>query len=130
MKDDDGQFDWLAPPAPELLRRPETKKAAMKARDSGIKRAIDHANDVTPTWGDIAYDFLCEWILQHDRPFQTCEARWAARGVVPEPPDRRAWGHVATRAVKAGLIVSTGTAPDLDPKSHRSPCNVWRPGRR
>ena len=128
--DDNRQTDWLSHPDPAILRRPETKLAGERARDAGIKRAADHADDVTPKWGDTAYAFLCDWLLRRDEPFQTCEARWAADGIVPDPPDARAWGHVARRAFKAGLIVAIGTAPDLDPKSHRSPCNVWRKSRR
>lgn len=124
MGTDPHQTDWVGSAD---LHAPSTRSRAIELRDDGIRRAVEHADALEPSWSERAYTFFCGWLLGRNEPFQTCEARWASEGIVPPPPDARAWGHVARRAALAGKIVAIGTAPDLDPKSHRSPCNVWRP---
>lgn len=95
-------------------------------RDAGIARALEHADDVEPLWSEQAYLFLLEWIRDRREPFQSSEVRQAAAGIVPEPPNARAWGGVISRARRRGLIIHAGMRPHLDPSSHCTPANVWR----
>lgn len=93
-------------------------------RDEGINRAAEHAERVEPDWKDIAYDAFCRIARQHQE-FTTEQARHLSR-VVPDPPDKRAWGQVARRAVRAGIIEKAGYAVADDPKVHRNVVTLWR----
>ena len=113
------QLNLFAPPP---LRSAATRRAARIARDRGIKRAEDSSG---AEWQERAYAFLLGWLAERSTPFQACEVRHAAKGIVRRPPEPRSWGPVMLRAYKAGLVLKAGNEPDLDPKSHRSPANLW-----
>lgn len=107
------------------LQRPLDFTAARAARDDGIRRAVQHADAVTPRWADLAYDFLQRHLLTV--PTLTSEqARQAAQGIVPEPPSLRAWGGPFSRAARAGLIERAGYDTARDPKVHCNVVTVWR----
>ena len=101
---------------------------AKAARDNGIQQAIDHADEVNPSWSEQAYyalkcflddgqgEFLCEEFRQW------CEIN----ELIPSPPHNRAYGAVMVRAVKEGLIISMGYAPVTNSKAHRTPATVWK----
>lgn len=93
----------------------------------GAQLAADHADRVTGgNWTADAWDFFIGWAkAQQGKTFQGEEARQAANGLLPEPPEPRAWGAIVMRAAKAGLIVRVGYAPVKDPRSHHSPKSVW-----
>jgi hypothetical protein len=97
---------------------------AKRLRDDGISRAARHAGE---QWQARAFDLFKQYALTHD-VFMTEDVRaWAhARRLIVEPPDRRAWGAVAVRAKKLGVIAFDHIAQQRDPKSHRSPGHVWR----
>lgn len=93
-------------------------------RDLGIKKAEDHANKTHDNWVDKAYEFLMQYV-RHDKEFLTEQVREASRGIVPEPPSKRAWGAVIIRAVKRGIIKRKGYALVSNPKAHRTPATLW-----
>lgn len=116
------QFD-IFDSVPEGLRRQESRRL----RDTGIQRAYDHAEDDEPAWGERAYRLLLEFIASTaDDTFMTEDVRLWARPRLVAPPDNRAWGHVALRAAKSGLIIKHGYAAQKDPKHHMAPGTVWR----
>ena len=100
-------------------------EAARKARDAGIRRAVDHAEDVTPKWADRAYDFLQGYLRTNER-LTSEDVREAAKGLVPEPPSLRAWGGVFQRAARAGLIERAGYGTARDPRVHMNVVTVWQ----
>lgn len=78
---------------------------ARGARDDGVRRAADHAEESVSGWGDLALLFLRRYATSHEyfSPEDVTEAAdsW---GLV-KPPDRRAWGGVYLRAQNRGLIL-------------------------
>lgn len=102
-------------------------EAARRKRDEGIQRAIDHAEVVTPRWGDTAWSFLVDY-ARANVSFTAEDARQAAErsGAVPPPPDKRAWGGVFQRASRAGLIQRIGFVTARDPKVHCNNIALWR----
>lgn len=93
-------------------------------RDAGIQQAIDHANEVTEKWSEIAYKFLLEYV-KTTRQFMTEDLREASSGKVPEPPSLRAWGGIVTRARKAGIIIPAGYKSVKNVRAHCTPAQVW-----
>lgn len=98
---------------------------ACRLRDEGIDTAAAHADAVQPEWTEQAFAFL-RLYLELNATFTTEDVRMAARGVVPEPPDRRAWGSVTRRAVKEKLIERSGFTEAKDPRVHCNIVAVWR----
>lgn len=93
----------------------------------GAQAAADHADRVTAgDWSGQAWDFFVRWATSRKgASFQGEDVRIAAKGVVPEPPEPRAWGAILVKAAKARLISRVGYAPVKDPKSHGNPKSVW-----
>jgi hypothetical protein len=97
---------------------------AIKLRDEGIKEAIDHAMAVEPSWGDIAYSFLMNlkptgiWMME--------DIRKAAEGIVPDPPDSRAWGAVVRKAARDGIIEKVGVQSKSSTVCHRGFASLWQ----
>jgi hypothetical protein len=93
-------------------------------RDAGIEQAVQHANEVTPQWSDMAFDFL-RWYAGVKNEFMVEDVRRAAEGIVPEPPSTRAWGGVVVRVARAGWIRRKGFAQVTNPKAHCATATVW-----
>lgn len=93
-------------------------------RDKGIKQAIDHADAVHDQWSERAYRFLKQFIETHDQ-FTSEDVRLGSAGVVPDPPDDRAWGGVIGRGKRSGLIKKNGFGYAKDPKAHCRPAQIW-----
>ena len=54
-----------------------------------IVRAVTHADRNVPSWTDIAYEFLKDYIKSH-HTFMAEDIRLASGGSVPPPPSDRA----------------------------------------
>lgn len=111
---------------PQYSPAKDPRNAARAQRDAGIQAAVNHADAVDPGWPERAYRHFVAYARAHGQ-FLTEAARNAAEcaGLAP-PPDKRAWGGVASRAARAGVVVRTGYAPASDPKVHCSIATVWR----
>ena len=106
---------------PDLFR-------ARLERDSGIKRSVDHADAVFPSWSSIALDYVRQYCLIHSRPFIADElSQWAYRQGLPEPPNRMAWGSVMVQARKAGIVTKLGYRNSIfsNVKNHMKPVVEW-----
>lgn len=100
-------------------------------RDAGIKRAVDHAEQVTPKWADRAFDVLIDFMtigrIATGGKFTAEDVRdHAGRLNLPPPPHLRAWGGVFLRAARRGLIVKAGTTEAKAAHVHRAIISVWR----
>lgn len=93
-------------------------------RDKGIKQSFENAEDKNDKWGKYAYSFLLEYIKSNKR-FMAEDVRVASKGVVPEPPSKRAWGAIFVSAKKNKLIKSIGFGNVKNPKAHRTPATLW-----
>lgn len=94
---------------------------------AGMLAAITNANRAFANWSERAAECFTHFVhVKGDEPFMTEDVRvWAEDGGLPPPPDRRAWGAVASAVKKAGLIKSNGYAPQKSPNSHGAPKTVW-----
>jgi hypothetical protein len=94
-------------------------------RDQGIKKATDNANHHTNGWSQKAYDFLLAYIAVSSEEFMTEDVRIASKGIVPEPPSKRAWGGVIVRAAREGKVVQLGFKKVTNATAHCTPASVW-----
>lgn len=100
-------------------------QAAARRRDSGIARAVEHADADTPGWSDIAFDFLEACARVRVAPFLAEDIIEMAKAAHMEPPpDGRAWGGVFQRACRRGVIAKAGYAPAKT--SNCSPKVLWQ----
>lgn len=100
---------------------------ARQLRDEGIERAAQHADRVHGSWADQAYAAFVLYAAANMQ-FTTEDVRLHVEsgGILPKPPDRRAWGSIATRAMRAGVVVRLGYVPGKDPSNHMGPRSLWR----
>lgn len=94
-------------------------------RDIGMQRAIDHANAVHANWAEDAYAFLIVFVASHQSEFLAEDVIGSSVGIVPNPPDTRAWGSVIVRAKKEGIIRSNGFRAVKNKQAHNRPSTVW-----
>lgn len=102
---------------------PRETFAADAAARSGMARALEHAEDVCPAWGDVAFAWLERYARRHER-FQSEDVSDASieYGLV-QPPTLKAWGSIYVRAAKAGIIRKVGYVPSR--YRHSSPTPEW-----
>lgn len=95
---------------------------------AGMQRGLDHANAVDENWGNKALQFTRLYLnnLKPDDKFMCEDVRVASAGVVPEPPDKRVWGPIMSRAAKCGLIHSAGKGHLKNPKANRGNAEIWQ----
>lgn len=95
-------------------------------RDAAMRRAVDHADETSPRWADVAFEHLRLFAMQHytltcEQVRQHAEAKGFAK-----PPTRRAWGSIVSRAVRAGVITQGVYEKATDPLVHCRPIMRWR----
>lgn len=97
------------------------------ARDRGIKRALDHAEQEEPGWSDQAYTLFIQWIKSHGSGFKfMCEdARLSLSFQLTLPPTSRVWGSIVLKAARMGLIFRRGYKSVSNAKAHGTPASVW-----
>lgn len=98
-------------------------------RDAGMQMAVDHADAVNEGWSIKAYNLFVAWIKNkgRGRQFKTEDFRVYLKlgELLPNPPSERAYGSIALKAAKAGLIKKVGYATVVNPKAHGTPCTLW-----
>lgn len=103
--------------------------AARSSRDEGINKAKDSAERNEPGWNERAYEMFKEWLSgwPSGYKFTIEQFRQVAqiRGL-SDPPHARAFGSIAVRAKKEGLIKSNGTVKVKNPKSHMANAALWQ----
>lgn len=96
-------------------------------RDRGITAAMDHAEAVERGWKQMAYDFLVNVFIKHHKGQFMCEDfRAACKGVVPDPPNLRAFGGIIVSARRAGLIRQVGTRQVKNANANCANAAVWQ----
>ena len=91
-------------------------------RDTGMRLALESANEKHDTWGDRCYQLLTRFITIRNQ--FTCEEfrEWAQ---IETPPSLRAYGSVIMRAAKEGLIEKVGYIQVKNPKAHCANASLW-----
>jgi hypothetical protein len=102
----------------DLFSASEKGHAAAKAAAARADREIDE-------WTDKAVALFATFAKITPSPFLTEEARQFAesRGL-SSPPDGRAWGHVAKKCQRAGVVTSAGFGAAKS--SNGSPKVLWK----
>lgn len=95
--------------------------------ERGMQAAVENANRSSRDWSLRAAALFTIFVKkQGAEPFMTEDVRdWAESVGLPSPPDRRAWGAVATAARREGLVRSLGYAPQKSRNAHRAPKTLW-----
>ncbi len=93
----------------------------------GMNNAAAHAERETEGWNRMTYEAFVRYVMEIKHPFMTEDVRCYAEALgMPKPPDKRAWGSVAMKAKRAGLIVSMGYAPQQSVNAHKAPKTLWK----
>lgn len=109
-----GQYDLFGD------ARPARRPIGLELGHAAAERAADHAGEA---WKEKAYAAFQAHARGHAR-FTTEDVRQASP-TVGDPPDKRAWGQVAMRARKAGIVRSAGWVSAKDPKVHGNAVTLW-----
>ncbi len=89
--------------------------------------AADHAERETPEWKERAAEIFMEFALTNGGEFQTEQVReYAAKKGFPNPPDSRAWGHIATSLRRAGRIAFITNRSTQSRTCNSHPRAVWK----
>lgn len=89
---------------------------ARRIRDQAIKTAVDHADDVLPTWSEQAFGWVCEYLKTHKGPFVCDELRiWAEKRGCPAPISNYAWGSVMAKSCRECVITKYGIRNHIFP---------------
>lgn len=100
-----------------------TLAAAGKRGALAAQSAADAADRRCPQWSEDAYQaFRAYAIIHRGQEFTTEDVRLAAKNV-PPAPDGRAWGAIAIRAKREGLVKSNGYRCVVS--SNNSPKVLW-----
>lgn len=94
------------------------------AGSTGALLAASHADRKSQGWSEDALSFFELYANQKPDGFLTEDVRvWAEKMGFPPPPDERAWGHIAKKAAKKGMVVPIGYAKARS--SNNSPKVLW-----
>lgn len=103
-------------------------QAGTDLRDAGMKKAIEHADQVNEGWSDKAFNLLKSYVNEFGPGWKFLgeQVRYYAEAKkLEEPPSLRAWGSVMVRAAKSGLIKKVGYGQVTNPKAHRANSSQW-----
>lgn len=95
----------------------------------GMERAAERAERASPGWVESALAKLLEQVqaIPHGQEFTIEGVRLVIEPMLPEPTDKRAWGHVTQAALRKLYILKTGNvAPAAS--SNGSPKPLYRRG--
>lgn len=109
----------LNPPEP-----PKKIQTGLELGHEAAEKAADHAERQEPGWKDMAFEAFCA----HGRvaiEFTTEDVRLAFPDL-PPAPDQRAWGAVALRAKKDGMVQHVRYVKMKERHNHAAPKSLWR----
>lgn len=82
------------------------------------------ASNAGDEWKEAAFDAFRRYARTHNE-FTTEQVRLATTNIV-SPPDPRAWGYVALRAKREGVVVSSGWVRANSRTVHGMVVTLWR----
>jgi hypothetical protein len=90
----------------------------------GMKKALNHAEDINDGWSERALNFL-EWYCKSHHRFSGEMVRIEAKGNIPNPPSLRAWGSVLLSGCRRGWITQVGFVHVKNVKAHCANAALW-----
>jgi hypothetical protein len=97
---------------------------AFRRGHEAAEAAADRADRDSDGWTEQAEVLFARFAKEAAKPFLTEEARRFAESCgLPKPPDGRAWGHVAKKCQRTGVIVPAGFRAAKS--SNGSPKILW-----
>lgn len=100
---------------------------ARQGATTGATLAAAKADRTSPGWSVEAREVFLLYARMHRDGFMTEDVRqWAQKLGMSEPPDNRAWGYVALRLSKDGVIESVGYGRQRSSTCHGSPKTIWK----
>lgn len=101
-------------------------KAAEVLKEDGMNRAVLGAESLIPGWGDMAFEMLKTFLMEHAGQFMMEDVRaYSYKKGLPRPERDQAWGAIVRRAFKSGLIAKIGQGIAKDPTRHRGYTALW-----
>jgi hypothetical protein len=96
-------------------------------KKAGMQKAIDTAERRSPGWSDRAYDYLVEFVKTRKagERFMIEDVRRDFGTLVNEAGHPRAWGSIACRAIKNGIIKNVGYAKVKNGRAHQANASVY-----
>ena len=94
-------------------------------RDRGMRKSLQHAEEVEDGWNVKALDFLYIYAKRNPGRFSGEMVRIEAKGIVLEPPSLRAWGGILASGARRGWIHQTGYVKVTNPRAHRANAALW-----
>jgi hypothetical protein len=92
----------------------------------GMEAAVAHADRFEDDWSERAFCAFARYAALH-REFLTEDVRvYAIDAGLSPPPDPRAWGAIARRAVRERIVKKAGYRLSEVPPAHASPMTLWR----
>ena len=102
---------------------------SLNLRNSGINRAVEHADVTHDDWSVQAYSLFETYVryISFHETFQIEDFReWTKGRGLPEPPSKRAFGFIPLKAARAGLIEKCGHSKVNNPTAHQAFASVWK----
>lgn len=104
----------------------EINFTGQQLKEIGMQRASDKAEKENPGWNEAAYEMLKQFLEIRFHPFLMEDFRaYAEPSGLPSPPTGRAYGSVAVKAAKNGLMRRIGYTQVTNPIAHRANASVW-----
>lgn len=96
-------------------------------RDAGIQLATDHAESKIPDWKNITWELFKEFLQTIDEPFmmESFRSHLALIDGYEFPPSGRAYGWIALKAARSGLIKKIGHRNVLNARAHACFAALW-----
>ena len=93
--------------------------------EEGIRKSVEHAEDVVPEWRERAFDWVQKYAQWHrSLTIEDVKALAYERGL-ERPPAEGAWGAITIRARKAGIIRFDTYRESANASQHMKPVRVW-----
>lgn len=99
---------------------------ARKARDKGIAKASQSAEEVSPGWNVRLYELFKEFLCGRKTEFLAEDFRVSVIGKIDLPRSNRSFGGLFMKAARQGIIRRVGYAPVKNWKAHRCMASVWK----
>lgn len=97
--------------------------------ESGLLKAVDHADRETPGWADKCWLLFLEWLQRKPKGYRFLVEEFRlhleAQNKIEVPPTKRAYGFLSRKAARENLIFQCGTGKVVNPDAHRANAARW-----